>query len=215
MSKRINEYKCCVSGCYELATGQHNGKPYCNKHWLRIYRNGDLKIHSRKIETKYIRHKTYAEGITSKGVHFKFDLSDWNTVTKHSWTCSNGYFVCTYAGHQLRLHRLVTHAHGKDHVVDHINGDTHDNRKSNLRITTQKNNSRNTKVSKNNSTGVTGVGLTPTGKYRARIMVNRNEIRLGTFKTIGEAALARKRGEAKYFGEFARKQEATFIYPTH
>ena len=53
-------------------------------------------------------------------------------------------------------------------------------------------------------TGVTGVSKTPNGKYRARIMVDRKEIYLGTFETLKEAAIARKNGETKYFGEFSR-----------
>lgn len=59
-------------------------------------------------------------------------------------------------------------------------------------------------LQKNNKTGVTGVSKTPSGKYRARIMVDRKEICLGTFETLKEAAIARENGEIKYFGEFSR-----------
>lgn len=62
-------------------------------------------------------------------------------------------------------------------------------------------------LSKSNRTGVTGVSKTPNGKYRARIMVDRKEIRLGTFETLKEAAVARKNGETKYFGEFSRNHD--------
>lgn len=44
------------------------------------------------------------------------------------------------------------------------------------------------------------------GKYRARIMVDRVEIHLGRFETTQEAGEARKKAEIKYFGEFARQQ---------
>ena len=46
--------------------------------------------------------------------------------------------------------------------------------------------------------------MTPHGKYRARIMVNRKEIRLGHFEKIEDAIEARKLAEKKYFGEYAR-----------
>lgn len=207
MQKKLNGRKCSVVGCSRKATGWQDSMPYCNKHWLRIYVNGDTRLHGKKTKTKYIKHKKYAEGVTSKGVKFKFDLDDWDKVTQHSWsTLKSGYLVCTYKQKQIRLHRLVTNAPDNGLVVDHINGDTLDNRKENLRITTQKNNSRNSALSKNNRTGVTGVSKTPNGKYRARIMVDRKEIRLGTFETLKEAAIARKKGEAKYFGEFSRNR---------
>ena len=41
------------------------------------------------------------------------------------------------------------------------------------------------------------------GRYRARIMVDRKEIRLGNFKTLEEAKKAREAAELKYFGEYA------------
>lgn len=92
-------------------------------------------------------------------------------------------------------------------IVDHINGDVLDNRRENLRITTQKNNSRNTKVAINNTSGFTGVRIIHLRggriRYRARIMVNRKEISLGTYDTIDEAVLARKKGEVKYFGKYS------------
>lgn len=170
----------------------------------RLYLHGDTQLHGKKLKTTYIKHDECAEGITSSGIRFKFDLDDWNKVTKHSWSVlRSGYLVCTYHGQQLRLHRLIANA-PQGMVVDHINGDILDNRRSNLRVTTQKNNSRNTKIAKNNSTGVTGVSLNSNGKYRARIMVNRHEIFLGIYDTLAEAAKARKHGEEKYFGEFAR-----------
>lgn len=205
MRRKLNGRMCCVKDCNSKAAGWQNGKPYCNKHWLRIYNNGDTKLHGKRRRTKYIKHKNYAEGITSKGIKFKFDLDDWDKVTKHSWsTLESGYLVCTYRQKQIRLHRLIINAPNNELVVDHINGDVLDNRKSNLRITTQKNNSRNLSLAKNNMTGVTGVGKTPNGKYRARIMVNRKEIRLGTFEGLREATIARKKAEKKYFGKYAR-----------
>lgn len=205
MRKKLNGCKCSVIGCDRKATGWQDSMPYCNKHWLRIYTNGDVRLHGKKIKTKYIKLEKYAEGVTSKGIKFKFDLDDWDKVTRHSWSAlESGYLVCTYKQEQIRLHRLVANAPDNGLVVDHVNGDKLDNRKENLRITTQKNNSRNLGLQKNNKTGVTGVSKTPSGKYRARIMVDRKEICLGTFETLKEAAIARKNGETKYFGEFSR-----------
>lgn len=206
----IKDNLCSVSECYQYACAQFKGKPYCNKHWLRLYTHGSTEVVGKRKKTKYEKLGNYAIGITSSGDRFKFDLDDWSKVTKHSWISTKaGYFVCTYKQQNMRLHRLIMNCEDSQQVVDHINGDPSDNRKQNLRVTTQKNNSRNIKTQSNNTTGVTGVGLLPNGKYRARIMVYGKEIRIGTFKTKQEATLARKKAEIKYFGEFVRDGRTT------
>ena len=62
----------------------------------------------------------------------------------------------------------------------------------------------------NNRTGVRGVTIS-NGKYVARIRVQGKTIRLGTFSHLEQAAEARKKAEARYFGEileeFANRKE--------
>lgn len=55
------------------------------------------------------------------------------------------------------------------------------------------------KVSKNSKTGIKGVSLTRTGKYRAYLTIKRKQIHLGLFDTPEEAAQARKIGEEMYY----------------
>lgn len=69
MRKKLNGCKCSAAGCDRKATGWQDDTPYCNKHWLRIYMNGDTKLHGKKIKTKYIKLEKYAEGVTSKGIY--------------------------------------------------------------------------------------------------------------------------------------------------
>jgi len=88
--------------------------------------------------------------------------------------------------------------------VDHINGNTLDNRKNNLRICSRTENSRNTKLSKNNSTGYKGVTYYKRdGKYVAKITVDRKRIHIGYFTTLIEAATAYDLMARKHFGEYA------------
>lgn len=77
-----------------------------------------------------------------------------------------------------------------------------------MRAATTAQNIRNSKLSKNNTTGIVGVGLSPTGKFIAKITVNRQRINLGHFDTIEQAIEARRQGEIKYFGEFAHDANA-------
>lgn len=158
----------------------------------------------RTTKTRFIQKDNYAIGITSRGFEFLFDLSDWDTVTEWSWSVDpRGYLAATVNKQHKTLHNLLTNP-PKGLVTDHINGNKLDNRRKNLRICTQRENSYNTKVSKNNILGVKGVSPTPAGKFRARIMVDRKEIRLGHFEKIEDAIKARKQAEIKYFGEFTR-----------
>lgn len=87
-------------------------------------------------------------------------------------------------------------------VVDHINYDTFDNRRCNLRIYTVRENTLNKKLSPKSKSGVSGVR--PSGKkWEASIGVNYKSIHLGTFETVEEAIKARKSAEVIHYGEFA------------
>lgn len=203
---RVKDYECFANGCSHSASSWYKGKPYCNKHWLRLYNNGTLKIVGKRIKTKFINKEGYGLGITSNGIKFKFSLSDWQQVAERSWSLSKtGYMVSRISGRVVKLHRYLLNPEG-DKVVDHINGDRLDNRRENLRVVSQHANAMNHSVSKNNKLGELGVSLTPQGKFRARIMVNRKEIRLGNFDTVEEAKTARKEAEKRYFGKYRRKR---------
>ena len=59
---------------------------------------------------------------------------------------ANGYVTLTYRGKSLKAHRLAFYIMGIDPVgldVDHINGVTHDNRWSNIRLVSRRINSQN------------------------------------------------------------------------
>ena len=100
------------------------------------------------MKTKFVKRDSYAEGVTSRGIVFKFSLEDWELVTRHSWCVDpRGYLAATYNKKHTVLHRLIMNA-PKGYVTDHINGDKLDNRRENLRICTQHQNTMNNKVSK-------------------------------------------------------------------
>lgn len=92
-------------------------------------------------------------------------------------------------------------------VVDHISGQTLDNRRSNLRVCKKSDNCKNRKLAKSNSTGFKGVFvLNKPGKPRfyASVSVNKKKKHLGCFGTAEEAHAAYCQAAAKIYGEFAR-----------
>ena len=98
--------------------------------------------------------------------------------------------------HKTFLHRAIMNPQ-PTYVVDHINRNTLDNRRSNLQVVTIQENLRNQKRP-NNKTGFNGVAVFK-DRFTAQIKVNYKKIHLGVFKTIKEAAQARKEAEAKYY----------------
>lgn len=99
----------------------------------------------------------------------------------------------------ITLHRFIMNA-PKGIYIDHIDHNTLNNQKSNLRICSNADNIRNGKLRVNNKSGYTGVRYRKDRKkWYAYIKVNYKNITLGTYKTKEEAINARKEAEIKYF----------------
>lgn len=116
----------------------------------------------------------------------------------------------------ITLHRFLLDITDKNIIVDHINHNTLDNRKSNLRVTTKKENSRNGTLRPNNVSGYTGVTYTKnerrTKRYVAWICVDFKNIYLGSHTTAERAAHAYDWWAIKYFGEYASLNFPDFDY---
>lgn len=133
----------------------------------------------------------------------KVDREDFERVTRLRWYAwrSAGLVYARSTRDKLAMHRFVLGDIPSGMVVDHINGDGLDNRRSNLRICTQRENSRNRGAKR----GFRGVSWkADIGRWRARIMVDRREISLGAFDTQESAAAAYNEAAIEHYGAFAR-----------
>ncbi len=123
------------------------------------------------------------------------DAEDWCGVRMFTWRSNNTYICTKLSAHapEIRLHRFVLHKTSlpDGYVVDHINGNTFDNRKCNLRIVTHADNCRN-RAPIDAHTGLPRGVTQRNGRYRARVMYNYTNHWLGTFDTIEAAMYARQ-----------------------
>ena len=96
-------------------------------------------------------------------------------------------------------------------VIDHINHNPSDNRLSNLRCVTQKENQRNMKLGIRNRTGVAGVSYQK-GSWQAQLKIGERHIHLGCFDTKQEATAARRAAEivAGFHPNHGTKRAAPF-----
>jgi hypothetical protein len=101
------------------------------------------------------------------------------------------------------IHRLIMGS-PKGMTIDHINGDVFDNRKCNLRICTQGENSRNGHKQNKSISGYKGVIFDKRrNKYECKIKYNYKSIFLGCFIDPVEAAKIYDKKAVELFGEFA------------
>lgn len=112
-------------------------------------------------------------------------------------------------GKRYLAHRLVwLYVYGrfppKGMQIDHINGDSSDNRIENLRLATAFQNHANSKIQKGNQTGFKGINRSSSGNYRAQIRHKHKDYQLGTYSTPEEAHAAYCQAAVKFSGEFAR-----------
>ena len=144
----------------------------------------------------------YGIGYFENGDYFIFDKEDYDKIKDCWWTkTKDGYAY--YFAKKITVHRLVTNC-PKGLEVDHINHDTLDNRKSNLRICTHQQNMMNQNIRRRNKELIKGVYYDAKQKrYIASIMTNGRKHYLGSFIDKDDAIAVRTEAEKQLFGEFA------------
>ena len=164
-----------------------------------------IDIHSKKYNN-YELHDDYAVIKTSQNNSVLIDLDDVEKCKKIRWQVDistmyvRGWDYSVSPPRKDFLHRFLLNVKDHDVVVDHINGNRLDNRKSNLRTCTQAENTRN--VGKKKCNGKSSYpGVTYYG-WKAQITLDGKTINLGYFNTEKEAIQARITAEEKYHGEF-------------
>ncbi len=150
----------------------------------------------------------------TQGQRALVDDEDYADISQFKWFAQwdrhgKRFYACRtipYEGkrHCVFMHRfLLSLPKGDKRLVDHINLDSLDNRRSNLRICTPSENQMNRPIPRNNTSGVKGVRRTRSS-WVARVKLNRKYVHVGSFASIEEAKAAYIRAAAELYGEFFR-----------
>lgn len=117
--------------------------------------------------------------------------------------------------HRVILERKLGRTLDKKEFVDHINCNTMDNRRKNLRVASIADNCRNVGLTVSNKSGYKGVHWHKRDKrWRAQIRINGKVKYLGNFHTPEEAYAVYCEAAKKYHGEFARLEQVPMNYYT-
>ena len=151
----------------------------------------------------------------TKGKFALVDAEDYDELIKYKWYAKkdekNGnYYACrnvtlvkgsrkNYRQTTIQMHQIILN--GKN--IDHINRDGLDNRRCNLRFCTRSENKKNSKIYKNNTSGITGVCWHKRiQKWGASIGYQRKIIFLGYFFDKNAAGERVKEKSRELFGDF-------------
>lgn len=187
---------------------------------MQLYNHGRILDRTIYDRNEWILHDDYAECITydinfNPNGRVKFDLDDYDRFKDYKVYIRNHngkyYAVITIDNRKYFVHRVILSIEKEEFninkVVDHINGDSLDNRKSNLRICSHSDNMKN--IRKRNR--FVGVSESKDGRFMARIMHDYKTINIGLFDTFEEAVLARLKKEVELCGEYGSNKDLHYI----
>lgn len=139
------------------------------------------------------------------------DDEDFEYLSLHKWHVQSKNEINFYAarakienGKQVFvfMHREIVKC-DQQYVVDHIDGNSLNNIKENLRICTKQQNSCNRRIHKTNSTGYKGVYIHKSGRIAAKITYLGKQYHLGYFDDAKIAHEAYCKAAIKLHGEYA------------
>lgn len=145
-----------------------------------------------------------------------FDKTIYESVNKHHWRISkkaNKYYVCTGQaknGRKILYMSNIIMNFTPDciHEVDHIDGNSLNNRSGNLRILLKAHNRQNTRVRcDNHSTGIRGISTHTDGSYKVDFTYNGKRFYFKHFNLLNEAVYIRMLCELKFLGELRNKSD--------
>jgi hypothetical protein len=132
-----------------------------------------------------------------------------------SFNTANGYYTVGIFGYTYKVHRIIFlwHKGYLPELVDHEDQDPTHNWIDNLREVSTQCNARNCRISKNNTSGVVGVGKdTHSIKWKSQIKVNRKNYNLGLFDNFDDAVMVRWKKEVELRWNGCNSTSSAYLY---
>lgn len=159
--------------------------------------------------------------LTQEEAHLLFEYRDGILFWKERPRCSRktngdfeagtvttgGYKKITVRKKKYYVHQIVfLMMRGYIHaLIDHIDGNTSNNKVENLRASDKSKNACNSKLPSHNTSGTKGVSwLKRECKWVARVQINKKVIHLGTFADLELASLVADEARRLYHGDHAK-----------
>lgn len=153
----------------------------------------------------------------TRGQVARVDNKDFSELSKHKWYAvwcetTQSFYASRYSpgrvggAGNVQMHRVIMRAR-RGQEVDHINRNTLDNQRSNLRFCTRTQNNANKRVKRNKIDAPLYKGVFRNGSGWQAVCGPRPGRYLGTFRTQHAAALAYNYAARVHYGEFARLNE--------
>lgn len=142
------------------------------------------------------------------------DDADFQSISNYTWyamwnRATNSFYAARKSprseGHKtISMARFILGLTDRNTRADHIDHNTLNNRRDNLRVATPTQNGQNRRGAQvNSATGVLGVyPYVKTGKFQAQIVVNGKTHHLGLFETVAAAKDAREAAGKRLHLEF-------------
>lgn len=200
----LHQRPCAVDGC----TANTRGRRLCNKHQKRRGAGKPLIT----WRESFAKERPPSDGVVfiplTRQLVAMVDEKDGGHLSRWIWRASNSKqpYACRTVRepngtkHEQKMHReIMGNPAGLD--IDHINHNTLDNRRCNLRVASRSQNAANCKGRGNKYKGVWWDEEKQ--RWRARITVNYQGYNLGRFDNEEDAAIAYNVAAQLFFGEFA------------
>ena len=155
---------------------------------------------------------------TIHGDEFHIDESDYELVSKYRWRLATEHgrkrsvrastvydFGGTGKRGNLAITFLLLGRPPEGFQIDHIDGDPLNNRRSNLRVCSKRQNMFNRGMNRNNTTGYKGVIRARGNRYRAQIRADGKKVTKGWFSSPEDAARAYDELPLQYHGVYGSR----------